>query len=110
MAAEVALDPAAFNCTYCKWGRHCDASNPAPRKQWRIAYRGEIVAELDICPKPMLTADSETMLQVYPHWQAGRLPMVGGFLDQPHAYMKAMELIDTVVAADREARVARKDH
>jgi len=88
-----------FNCATCEWGRHCDASNPAPFKQW-IIEGGPKKIELDTCPLPMISDYSRALLRLHSHYRAGHLLNPGGrtgLLKQPNDYLEAMELLNSLM-------------
>lgn len=85
-----------FQCKTCTWGRHCDESNPAPFRQWKI----EGVIESATCLLPMVTSRSWLLLRLHGHYQNHILPFGGGLFDQPNAYIRAMEIIDEAIRAD----------
>lgn len=78
-----------FQCATCRWGRHCDERNPAPTRLWLI----EGVIESDTCLLPMITPASRLLLSLHEHYRHGRLPLGGGVLEQPNAFLEAMELL-----------------
>ena len=95
MAAHVAAYSKKFQCQTCPWGknergRHCDATNPAPFKQWAIPG----VIESDTCLLPMITRNSHSYLRLHRHYDNRILPQAGGLCDQPHLYIQAMEVLD----------------
>ncbi len=85
-----------FNCDQCAWGRHCDKSNPAPIKQWVI----DGVIESDTCLKPMITHQTNELIQLYKHFNKNRYPLSGGLLDQPQAFITAMNIIEETMNHD----------
>ncbi len=85
---------AKFDCTHCRWGRHCDESNPAPADGWwEIAG----VIRSRTCLLPMVTPASRFLLRLYRHYDKRLLPYGGGLLDQPNYYLEAMEIIETTL-------------
>lgn len=84
-------EPGKFDCNTCTWGRYCDASNPAPFEQWEVPA---INMKSAVCLKPMVTEHSHALLRLWRHYRAGILPYSGGIMNQPTAYIEAMELID----------------
>lgn len=54
----------------------------------------EGVLESDVCPKPMITPTSHAMLRLYRHYQNRILPFGGGLLEQPHYFIRAMDIIE----------------
>jgi len=91
-------DAKDFDCSRCAWGRHCDKDNPAPIKQWVI----KDVIESDTCLKPMITSTSNELISLYSHFSKNRFPLSGGLLDQPAAFVKAMEIIESAVENNDE--------
>lgn len=79
-----------FDCNNCTWGRHCDASNPAPIKKWVIPD----YFESDICFLPMITDRSLFFIRLANHYRRGILFDSGGLMRQPNAYLEAMDLIE----------------
>lgn len=63
---------------------------------WEIKA-GNIEMEFTTCPKPMITPESSWFLRLYRHYKNHLLPHAGGLLDQPNAYLEAMEVIDAAV-------------
>lgn len=110
IAANVSADADRFQCATCTWGRHCDASNPAPFKQWVI----DRVIESDICLLPMITSMSNQYLRMHRHYSNGFLAQAGGVCDQPNLYLEAMELLDSTfnkIESDKLRReTARHDN
>lgn len=77
--------------------KHCDedgglenSRGPAPFAKWAING----VGEFRTCLLPMITRETEYLLRLHQHYRAGHLPLSGGVLDQPNAYLQAMELLD----------------
>lgn len=48
----------------------------------------------DTCFRPMITAESHFYLKQYNRYKNNTFLMGGGWLDQPNAYIQAMEIID----------------
>ncbi|MCK7495180.1 MAG: hypothetical protein MZW92_31865 [Comamonadaceae bacterium] len=88
---EVAFHRDKFDCRACRWQRHCDERNPAPFPMFAIA---EIGLESRTCLLPMITDASRERMRLYRHYKNHLLPLAGGVLDQPNAYLEAMEVID----------------
>lgn len=82
-----------FDCQHCTWGRHCDETNPASHNQWVIPG----VIESRICLLPMVNEFSALMIRMHRHYRHNILLRPGGILDQPHPYVRAMEIIDRAV-------------
>lgn len=57
---------------------------------WQI----DQVIESKTCLLPMITDTSSSLLRLYGHYKSGYLPFYGGVLDQPRAFVDAMEIID----------------
>lgn len=105
MAAHVAAERSKFNCKTCRWGRHCDDSNPAKLQGW-FSIPG--VLESRTCFLPMITADSNRMLRLHWHYRKGFLPYRGGIADQPNLYIEAMEILEKTFG-EIEAAIAERD-
>lgn len=86
---------ADFNCSKCKFQRHCDDANPAPFPMFKID--GVIVIESHTCFLPMITPQSRFLLRMYQHYKNRLLPYEGGLLSQPNYYLEAMEIIARIV-------------
>jgi hypothetical protein len=88
MACAVAREPDNFPCESCGCinGRQVDGS------RWRIPEAGIIS---DVCFRRSLTPFSVQMMDLYRHYENGLLPVAGGLLDQPFAYLRAMSVIDS---------------
>lgn len=78
-------------CGRCR----CDAQHLNPYGAWII--NGE---EYRTCPRYLLTERSLALLMLYSHYRRGLLPFPGALYDQPHAYLEAMELIETHINGD----------
>ena len=104
MAVTVERNRGSFSCEHCKWGRYCDASNPAPTSQWQIKIKGQVLVSSNICLLPLSDGhDLKVMIRSHGHYtNHDKLPFKGGVLDQPHVMMEAIELIDYVVNADAD--------
>lgn len=51
------------------------------------------VIESKTCLKPMVNSWAESMISLYIHYQSGHLAVDGGILNQPYAYLRAMEIV-----------------
>ncbi len=61
------------------------------------------VIESYTCFLPMITPQSNELLRLFGHYRKGNLAFSGGLLDQPAAYIEAMELLDgTFAQIERE--------
>lgn len=108
MAAHVAAGyPKPFVCGACVWGRHCDASRPAPFPQWSIVYYGERIFEGNTCPLPTVPPWARELTSLYRHFKHSVFPFAGGLLEQPAFYKRAMEILDGVFAEIESERVKR---
>jgi len=87
-----------FNCDHCKWGRHCDDTNPAPIEQWEIKN----IMFSNVCLKPMVTDGSMFMISLYKHYQNRILPFAGGILDQPNIYVQCMNIIESLMKNEKK--------
>lgn len=56
--------------------------------------------ESRICPKPMVTERSHLLLDLYRHYDNRHLLVAGGLMDQPAAYLQAMQIIAGAVTCD----------
>lgn len=56
-----------------------------------------VTIESDVCFKPQITADTYRITKLYNHYKNGVLLYGGGLLEQPAAYLEAMELIETLI-------------
>ncbi len=88
---EVAFHRERFDCRACRYQRHCDERNPAPFPMFAIA---EIGLESRTCLLPMIHDGSRELMRLYRHYKNNLLPYAGGVLEQPNAYLEAMEVID----------------
>jgi hypothetical protein len=93
----VRRNPGAFNCGICRQ-KHCDATGEHPGSIGPAGYPMWAIKEAEIesrtCFLPMVTEESWLFLRLYQHYKNGILPFPGGLLEQPHVYLKAMELLD----------------
>lgn len=56
------------------------------------------------CPTRLVTAESTFWLSVYRHYTNGILLTAGALLDQPAAYLDAMAIIESELAAIEKAK------
>lgn len=91
----VAHNRESFNCQACRFQRHCDDRNPAPFPMFAIP---EIGLESRTCLLPKVTEEARLMLDLYRHYKNGYLPLAGGIMNQPAAFMDAMAVIDAAAA------------
>lgn len=82
-----------FDCKKCKWGRHCDSSNPAPIEQWSVPG----VIESKVCLLPMITERSLFLIRLHKHYKQHLLFEGGGLMTQPNLYLEAMELLESAI-------------
>lgn len=76
--------------------KHCDIDGslpgsigPAPYVKFKIPG----VIESKTCLLPLVDSQTWDILSMYKHYRNGLLPYSGGVLEQPNAYLVAMELI-----------------
>jgi len=105
VAAHVAAESSQFNCKTCKWGRHCDESNPAKLPDW-FSIPG--VIDSRTCFLPMISAETHRYMRLYTHYKNHFLPHAGGIADQPHHYIEAMELLDKTLNQIQAAQIERE--
>lgn len=86
-----------FDCAHCRFGRHCDESNPAGYALFSIPG----VIESETCLLPMVGPDEWDIVRAHAEYKAGHLPHAGGYLDQPAAIMDAIRIIDVAVSEAR---------
>lgn len=53
-----------------------------------------VVEYSEVCPRRLITERSHYFLRLHRHYLNGVLPVAGGLLDQPHAYVRAMSIIE----------------
>lgn len=75
-----------YDCAACKWGRHCDDSNPAPYR--KFVLKGFMKSRT--CFLPMVTPRASYLIELFQHYQSNHLFVPGGVSSQPHVYMHAM--------------------
>lgn len=89
----MANEPGTYPCGRCACsadGRHEEGLG------WRIYAPGnpEPVVRTEICPRRLVTARSAYFIGLYLHYKRGVLPVAGGLLDQPAAYIAAMTTLE----------------
>lgn len=84
---------ADFNCQTCR-ERHCDEEGKLPGSKGRAGYPKYGDGRYT-CPLPEITSLSRTFLSLHTHYKSRLLPLSGGLLNQPNAYLQAMELIES---------------
>ena len=95
-AFEVERNRDSFNCDKCNLGRHCDDSNPAsyPILAVKTKDKKHTLLESNVCFLPMCDDFTREILELFPHYKNGILPLTGGLYEQPDIYNKAMTLAD----------------
>jgi len=46
------------------------------------------------CLLPLVSEQSRSLLRLHAHYKRNILPFAGGLMDQPQAYLQAMELLN----------------
>lgn len=90
-----------FECKSCKWGRHCDESNPSKFPRWVIKNGGTTWVESNVCLLPMLDHESYELIKLYPHYVNKFLPTNDGLLNQSNFYLELMAFIDGYLNAEK---------
>lgn len=93
----------AFDCANCKWGKHCDASNPASSEIFEIRLPGYNIKQ-KTCFLPEYDVDSSLWLRLYGNYKDGHLLNAGGISNQPAPYLEAMRLITWLVMQESESQ------
>lgn len=75
-----------FNCETC----NCNDQFERPGQTYCI----DGVIETKTCLRQLVTEQSAYFLRLHQHYKNGVLPLSGGLLDQPHKYVRAMEIFD----------------
>ena len=83
----------SFDCNTCRWGRHCDKSNPAGSDIFEIKLDGENIKQ-NTCFLPEVDKESLFYIRLHSSYSDGHLFKSGGIADQPAHYMQAMRLIN----------------
>lgn len=86
-----------FNCDECSH-HHCDESGVMPGSNGAAGFPKwyiKEIGEFNTCLLPMVSDESLFYIRMYKHYKNGILIKSGGLLEQPHCYLKAMELIDS---------------
>lgn len=85
MAVEVLRHPSAWQC------ESCDCVNGiAPVEKWET--KG-VINPTRTCYRAAITARTEYLLSLYPHYIRGHLYESGGVADQPAIYLDAMKFL-----------------
>ncbi len=84
-----------FDCSSCKWGHHCDESNPAPNSS---LFEIQGVMTSAICFKPMATPTTLHAIKLNAHYSNGFLYDDGGVGSQPNKYMDEQALISSYIS------------
>ena len=82
----------SFNCAKCRWGRHCNKSNPAPYEIFEIKLDGLNIKQ-NTCFLPEVDNDSLFLLKMHSHYIDGHLMNQGGVANQGAYYLQAMRFI-----------------
>lgn len=76
--------------------KHCDKDGEIEGSIGESSFHFreiEGVIKSKVCLKPLVTNWSRSMISLFHHYQSGHLANDGGILNQPHAYLHAMEII-----------------
>lgn len=99
IAVYLARDPKCAPCEKCDC---VDGEAPFPR--WQVKGEpifpdgsGGFTSETRSCPRRMVNADSIYLWSLFLHYRAGHLLEAGGIADQPAAYLKAMQFIESAL-------------
>ena len=93
----------AFDCKNWKWGKHCDASNPASSEIFEIRLPGYDVKQ-STCFLPETDKEPLFWLKLYGNYKDGHLLNSGGISNQPAPYMEAMRFIKWLVTQESESQ------
>lgn len=55
---------------------------------------------MNICPKPLATAESWEWIRLHSHHKDGRQPLSGGVMEQPAPFIMAMDIINQALAKE----------
>lgn len=75
-----------------KIDRGCVADSPIPDR-WQIGDH-----KFQRCPKKEVSADIQVFIIAYNFFKQGILPNAGGWLNQSHKFLQAVQFIDAEVA------------
>jgi hypothetical protein len=75
-----------------KIDRGCEKDSPVPDRWQLDEYR------FQRCPKKEVSADIQLFIVAYNFFKQGVLPNTGGWLDQSHKYLQAVQFIDAEVS------------
>lgn len=67
-----------------------------------MKWRGDRVVDSRVCPIRWIRPQSYALLELFPHYRAGRLYAAGGIRDQPRKYMVAMDLLTAFLSPKSE--------
>lgn len=101
---NVSRSAEGFNCATCHH-KHCDETNPGPPGM--IEIRG--VIKTNICLLPMVTPESWELVRLHGHYAKGRVPFSGGVLEQPAAFVRAVEVIEDAIRQGDEEMAKNRD-
>jgi len=68
------------------------------------------VLESRTCPLPMISEWSRAMVRLYGHYKQHFLPFAGGLMEQPVAYVEAMEIIEGANNRIQQERIDNGRH
>lgn len=85
-----------IHCHDCKH-KDCDGSKGA---SWFV-LDGE---DIRYCPISRITEETALYIKYYGHYKNGYLPADGGMLDQTARFLRAMEIIDSVINEYRQEK------
>ncbi len=91
LGAEISAQAQFYNCSKCRFGRHCNESNPAPAPQWKA---DGLIDNPYICPLPIVQNWVFDLIRLRNHLKDGINPFAGGILDWPVVFMRAIDVLD----------------
>lgn len=88
----MALDPKWAPCHTCT----C-VDGEAGFEKWEI--KG-VLEPSRLCPRRLVSEDSNEWVALYGYYKSGYMAVGGGVLDQPRAFLEAMQIIHEQVSAN----------
>lgn len=98
MAVGVGQNAREFDCHTCGY-KHCDEDGRLPGSRGKAGYDAWQLDGVNyrVCPMMQITPMSRQFMMLHTHYAKRLLPFHGGLMNQPNAYLQAMETIESKI-------------
>lgn len=91
-----------FDCEHCRWGKHCDESNPASTDIFIInetatdkkgnKSAGRVVLKQNTCFKSERNQATDQWYELFVQWRENVMPISVGYLELPNYFIEVMKV------------------